>query len=155
MKRPFAKQGWGFAINYDREIAADQATLEDAERCLLRGWIKPDAFEADGRAYSLAWHLISNPQAAAEFGVGEEERLALAWTLEFAETTIVAAGLPARDPLLPDWYRVGDRLAARIGQATSWASDLPTLVLAQRWRRKAKSDLARHKRNQAKYGKTP
>lgn len=147
-------RSFGYALDYDREIKADLATIADVENVIARGWLMPDDVAATGIVYDLAWHLVSNEAAAAAFGIGLEERLALAWTMEYSEAMIALAGLPLRDPAIEKWYRVGDDIARRVNAATGWANNLPTLAQAKKCRSKAKADLARHRRNQAKFEPT-
>lgn len=143
-------RGWGFKLDYAKEIAADLATIADVEHCLERGWIKP-ADIAGGRAYGLADHVLASTANAATLEMTDEDRACLADTLDYSEEAFDRLGLQKVEPT-GDWYRRGDALAKRINAATGWSSDLLSREALTRWRKKARADLARHRRNQTKYG---
>lgn len=146
------RHGFGYAIDYDRAIAADLAEIADAERCLERGWLKPDELEAGGIAYSLADHVLASTANAASLGMDDHDRACLADALEYSEAAFAHLGI-ALETVTDNraWYRHGDALARRVSAATGWSSDLRTRERVTLALRKARASLARHRRNKSKY----
>lgn len=144
-------RGFGYAIDYNREIALDLKTLADIEHLITHGLLKPDAVATTGYAFSIADAALQGGEWLARLGITEDERHAIAWERELPDASFEKLGIPLTEPT-GNWYRCADtaykRLAALAGD---WGNDLPTLAEAKRIRAKAKADLARHRRNQLKY----
>lgn len=134
------RSGWGYAIDYDKEIARDIAELAAVERYLALGVFADPALVADGIHDSLAHRVLRDPAAATALGLTADDRTALAILLD----------APLSDGPLPDgWYNRARAVAAKLDAL--WADALLTVDHAKRLRSKVKTDLARHRRNKAKY----
>ena len=143
-------RGFGFAIDYNREIALDLKSIADAEHLITRSLLKPHSWPA-GYAFSVADAAIEGGEWLARLGITEEERHAIAWERECSDDAMRALGIPLTQPV-GDWYKRADGALGRIAElARGWGSDLPTLTEAKRLRSRAKASLARHRRNQSKF----
>ena len=168
--RPLPQRSWGYAIDYDKEIAEDErelalvdgpvaravsASLDDVELGHLRA----------GYVYDRCMWLWYKPQLLAEraavLGLSEDDLAALALHVEdeYASQTEKA----------PDWVaayaaRIHDRWSspeARAAWAAAWRrgqairETLSEPALAEDRRKayasKVKAQLARHRRNKIKY----
>ncbi len=151
----FGRNGWGFAIDYDKEIAADLALLADVETCLERGWVKPDGY---AYCFSLTDLALSSAEGAALVGLTDVDRACLGDAHELPEAEFARLGIPPLEytdtgETPGQWYRRGDAIAKRLAESTAWSSDLLTREQLAKWRKKSKADLARHRRNQTKFGR--
>jgi len=143
-------RGFGYAIDYNREIAMDLRTIADTEHLIAQRLLKPDSWPT-GYAFSVADAAIEGGEWLERLGITEDERHAIAWERECSDDAMLTRGIPLTQPT-GNWYARADAALKRIADLVrGWGNDLPTLAEMKRLRSKAKADLARHRRNQRKY----
>lgn len=108
-------RGFGYAIDYNREIALDLRSVADADHLIARGLLKPDSWPA-GYAFSVADAAIEGGEWLARLGITEDERHAIAWERECSDDAMRARGIPLTPPV-GDWYRRADEDDRRVKEA--------------------------------------
>jgi hypothetical protein len=140
MARAF-NQDWGYAIDYDKEIANDLREIEQTERHLPLVASLTEA-ERSGPWYQLdiGSFLVADLARATLLGMTEQEATDL---LEFLELTPADAPEPERG-----WYLRGSATWKRTGAmfGSHVIRDPKTLL------KKLRARLARHRRNQKRFG---
>lgn len=149
-----AKTQWGYAIDYDREIARDQADIEALTSPLLLAVIA-EMTEADAKimtsGYSYGGHgvlafVINVParwqQRAKIFGLTSLEITEMAALAEWS------TGISEIDSAESDqgWYQRAEVLFSKWETFTFLSEEERRNRLA-----KAKASMARHRRNKEKY----
>jgi hypothetical protein len=150
-------KGFGYAINYAKEIAYDQSMIDILSNPTL---IAVCALVTDNTFASLEpWEWLVNDNAqdgilpvkqiasrANLFGLTLQNVSDLMAYLDMGE-------IPGLPEVSKDWYKQGKEMQAKI--STIFTPAFP-YVMTEAKRKKAlakyKSDLARHKRNQLKNG---
>lgn len=135
-------------IDYDKAIAYDLALIADLENIAARGW-----FKAEGSSYSfgLIDLFMVDREKARAFDVSDEDLESYAHIADYSDEGLALYGF-TRDELPSGWYVRGEALAKKAEGATSWAADLPTAEQHAKALKHAKTSLARHRRNQKKFG---
>jgi hypothetical protein len=145
-------RGWGYALDYAKAIAEDRAQLALWDGPLMRGVSAQLTQEERGwiegaRKYHLVQWVMTYPSAriarAALADVPLEEFECAALVLDLQLPDLAAQPEPAR------WYPRGEVLLKRFEAY----EDLRTEEQRKKLVKKLKTDLARHLRNQAKWGK--
>lgn len=148
MIRAGFKKPWGYALDYDKEIATDAKLLASLERARDAGWVK---IHDPSYSYQLHDLMLDRPEIAAAFGLTDEDRTCLADVLDLTSKEFVARGIPSVRSTESDgaWYRRGDAIAKRV--LAAWEGDLYTAAELKKLIAAAKATLARHRRNKGKY----
>lgn len=136
---------WARPIDYDAEIAYDLQLIEWCETGLRLGYVATHA------GYSLhvsEWLLADFSRCVAVYGQADAGR---AWEIlrRLASDDIVGVdpiGTHGSDTM--DEHEAIKRALAVLGSEMAWAN----VDQIARQMRKAKDDLARHRRNKAKWG---
>jgi hypothetical protein len=148
VSRPAFKP-FGYALDYNKEIAADEERLARLERARDAGWVKKTC----DPSYSYGLHdlMLERREIATAFGLTVEDRACLADALELPLDALIARGIPVLIPEEPPgpWYRRGDAILKRI--VAAWDGDLYTAAELKKQISHAKATLARHRRNKGKY----
>lgn len=152
----FPAGGFGYALNYDKEIANDEAEIAAYERALAHDYTKPNSMQVEGYYYPI-WQLAFESRAIAKsIGLSGRDVGALADYIEMSEAQIVAFGHWHNALEVPEtgraWHERGKAALAKCTEAWPY-DDLLSVAQLKRARSKAKAALARHMRNREKYGK--
>lgn len=153
---------WGYKIDYDKEIAVDQAEIDQLDSSLARAvsasltseeiaWM-----ERSGGYDAYAWLWFSPelaPRRARLLGLSERDLVVLAarivsdaygpmdkvdaWIIEYAD----------RLPKGSSYYRESDALLKQLEDVPVMREELRSKLV-----KKAKASLSRHKRNKEKFG---
>lgn len=155
----WANRGWGFKLDYDREIAADSKLIEQLTRLIENRRFHPGVmikagFPIDISGYSITLidlAFLDVMGTAAQLGLSLLDLSDLACVMDredFAMTqldgSVVALPEEAQGA-----YKRGGVLVDRLEKI--WSGDLYSEEKSLALLKKAKADLARHKRNKAKY----
>jgi hypothetical protein len=146
----YAFKSFGYAIDYDKEIADDLANLALVDSAEQRA-ISAETTEPwpwDMTAWLLADGEAGYLRRAAIFGLSDGDRVCL---LQYLLDNLADARLPWALPYLEervrDLYTRGGRLLTRLEQYQ---------VITEKHRKqlvaKLKTTLARHRRNKARFG---
>jgi len=147
-------QGWGYAIDYAKEIAADQARIAhlSSEACIRASReLLPEASAAfpdfsDWDVYYLITHKPEGIELrAAVFGLTLEDIRAWAYLCDSQDDALWAVVGDHR----PGDYARGQAVDARFSR---YVFDVWPEAARRRALSKAKASLARHKRNAEKHG---
>ena len=137
--------GWGYAINYEKEIANDLALIADLENCVARGWVTPEGCEW----ISLQRAALDGGSWLERLGLTEDDRRCIAEYCEISDLEcqclgISLAGLP------DDWYWRAETILKGMDAATEWSGGLLALPEIKKARARAMASLSRHRRNARK-----
>lgn len=150
--------GWGFKLNYDREIKADQDLITRMTNLIENRWFHPATMIKDGVAHDISNYSISLIDlalmdvkvTAAQLVLSLDDLSDLAYAADrnFSQAQLDGnvVELPHENP---GAYKRGEVIVDRL--EAIWAGDLYTEALSRKVLKKAKADLARHKRNKAKH----
>jgi hypothetical protein len=125
-------RGWGYKLNYDKEIAVDLAEIAQVERHIPLAATLTEEERARGDYHlAVSWWLYADIPARAQ---------EMAW---YEDVVFPSAPDPA-----PGWYSRGEAHSKRIER------DFGGYVLRdpQVFLKKLRTRLARHRRNQLKFG---
>lgn len=138
-----SNRGFGYAIDYVKAIAEAQRVVDYYARPEL-DVLAPVAATLPAYHHNAVDILIVAPHLASTLGLSADDLRAIYFTCDLPGERYTAAGLS--DPL-PEDFRRGEAIIKRLD-----LEHTPDPVTLQERRRKAKADLARYKRNQAKHG---
>ena len=150
--------GYGFAINYDREIKADHDLVTQMTRLIENRWFHPATMVKDGIARDISSYSISLIDlalmdvkvTAAQLGLSLDDLSDIAYAADRDFSSVQLDGSVVELPHeTPGAYKRGEVIVDRL--EAIWAGDLYTEELLRKVLKKAKADLARHKRNKAKH----
>lgn len=136
-----SNRGWGYKIDYDREIALDLENIACAERHLPLAAALSDEERAAGPEHvNIAWFLAADREARAPLlGLTQEQASELLWLWDIDHDSTVLER--------PGWYRRArdqeKRLEKEFGGYIQ--RDAAAAIKAHKVR------LARHRRNKDKY----
>lgn len=152
---PSYTHGFAYRINYDKEIAADQAEIDRLERCLVDHvfYVVPPNEHWTATTLLAAELLYAAVPAryAPEYAgaIGSRERMGLTDADVAAVALFEEWDIPGIAAPEGSWYSRAARiqlwLATKYG---TWIEPEATLRLQLK---KARTALARHRRNRAKY----
>jgi len=132
---------WAYKLDYAKEIANDLREIEQAERHVPLAAVLTEAERAKGDyALNLAWFLHNDVEARAPL-LGLSPSEVADWG-DFCDVVFPVA------PSGPGWYSRGQAIDRRLGeQFGEYVLRDPQVLL-----KKLRSRLARHRRNQEKFG---
>lgn len=155
-----SRHGWGFKLDYDREIKFDEALIVSMTTLIDNGWFHPTTIVLDGVVIDVrSYHYSLIDLALADaFGTAAKLGLTVDDLGDIARTRhrdhrlhqLDGSVVVTSETATPGAYQRGDKLLERI--VSIHEGELPDEATAHKILKKAKADLARHKRNKAKYG---
>lgn len=158
--RKFRAGGWGYKLDYDKEIAADEKLIAQLTRIIESGWFHPATMIKDGAARDISNYWVGLTalvfmdvaRVAPQLGLSLADLSDLAYAIdhEFSCPQLDGSVVELPEEVQPGAYKRGKVIADRI--VALWEGDLYPEAMAQKVLKKAKTDLARHKRNKLKYG---
>jgi hypothetical protein len=158
--RKFRAGGWGFKLDYDKEIASDEKLIVQLTRIIENGWFHPTAMIKDGISRDISTYSISltalvfmdvaRVASQLALSLADLSDLAYAADHEFSCPQLDGSVVELPEEVQPGAYKRGAAIADRL--TTLWEGDLYPEALVQKVLKKAKAGLARHKRNKLKYG---
>jgi hypothetical protein len=158
--RRFRTGGWGFKLDYDKEIASDEKLIAQLRRIIDSGWFHPATMVKDGNARDISTYSVclvdllfmDVARVAPQLGLSLADLSDLAYAIDQDPSCAQLDGnvVELPEPVQPGAYKRGEVIADRLVQL--WEGDLYPEALAQKVLKKAKTDLSRHKRNKLKYG---
>ena len=135
-------QGWGYKLNYDREIETDLQEIAQVERHVPIAATLTEAERAMG-SFALGihhWLMADVSTRAPLLGITESDAHDLAWYWD--------SGLPESTEPAPGWYGRAEAISKRLSeQFGDYVIRDPAEFL-----KKLRTRLARHRRNKAKFG---
>lgn len=146
---------WAYQVDYDKEIANDEAEIARCTRALELGLHK---LTDDGYGWSLADLCIvstvepQNKLSEADIAHARQvvERLGLSRVDIANLAAYVESNVPIANEAQTGWYALGQMVHSRL--LTEWPDDLMSTAERLRLRLKqAKAALARHRRNKVKF----
>lgn len=139
----FSKNSFAYKLDYDKEIAQDEAAIARLETLLANEWLRGE----QGEASTLVCILFQDPTQAEKLGFTRDDVVALAYSLESDRFN---------DERPVEWMarsgRLGEAICKLMACNHATLSDLPARVDVVAALRRAKASLARHKRNKLKFG---
>lgn len=162
-KRKFrGRADFSYKVDYVKAIADDAAAIALAERALLHGWWKPESWEQYHTPITtmVVLHVAQpnvHPEDVAaftpgEFGLTREDVSCLAYYGDFEDTPNIRAFV-AESERVPARYTRGEAAFKKLVGAFG-AEIVRTRAQLQSDLKRAKTNRARHRRNQTKYGAT-
>jgi hypothetical protein len=158
--RRFRTDGWGYKLDYDKEIAADEKLIAQMKRIIENGWFHPISIVIDGSVRDISTYscnlmnlvFMDVARVAPQLGLSLADLGDLAYAVDQDPSCAQLDGsvVELPDPVQPGAYKRGKVIADRLSEL--WEGDLYPAALAQKVLKKAKTDLSRHKRNKLKYG---
>lgn len=152
--------GWGYKLDYDKEIASDEKLIAQLKRIIESGWFHPAAMIKDGgvRDISSYWVgltalvFMDVARVAPQLNLSLADLSDLAYAIDQEPSCAQLDGsvVELPEPVQPGAYKRGKALADRL--CDLWEGNLYPETLAQKVLKKTKTDLSRHKRNKLKYG---
>jgi len=153
-----SRRGFGFKLDYDREIAADEKLIASMHCLIDNGWFHPTTMIHDGvtidvrsYCYSLIDLALADAGTAVKLDLTLDDLGAIARVLDrdhrlpqLDGSVVVTNEIPT-----PGTYKRGDAVIKRIESIHQ--GELPEEATARKILKKAKADLTRHKRNKVKY----
>jgi hypothetical protein len=158
--RRFRTGGWGFKLDYDKEIAADEKLIAQLTRIIENGWFHPTTMIQDGSPRDISGNyaglttlvFMDIGRMAPQLGLSLADLSDLAWAVDQDPSCVQLDGSTVElpEPVQPGAYKRGKAIADRL--VALWEGDLYPEALAKKVLKKAKTDRSRHKRNKLKYG---
>jgi ABC-type transporter Mla subunit MlaD len=136
--------GFGYAIDYDQSIADAQARIDYYARPVL-DVLAPVAATLPTYHHNVIDILVVAPHLASALGLSADDLRAIYKVCDLPVEMYTAAGLTAPTP---GDYRRGEAICKALNMEHT-----PDPERLKEERRKARADLARYKRNKAKFGK--
>lgn len=145
------KTGWGFKIDYVAAIRNDEKEIADLTREIANGWYQTElpTNNADfptWTANTLLDLVFYVPGAAVRMELSATDVADLAWYCEVEPDRLVHGELPPETKGRAGYDR-GKALAEKLDHVIQ-----KNEAMAKKALKRAKTALARHKRNQLKYG---
>lgn len=144
----YEKNAWGYAIDYDKEIAQGELELAAVERMIRYGWYNADGFACG--LWDLLEHSIVAPGGLPGFPLTEQERGDMIMRDGMSGAVELPEGYEKGS--YRDWSDRLDVLMARVMEASGGLWLPRDLERAKKERSRIKAKLARYRRNKAKNG---
>lgn len=149
------KNPWSRKIDYDKAIAQDLKTIADIENCVARGWVL--AAQHAGKPYNMDLFslFMEEREKARAFNVSDEDLEAYAHMADYSEEGLKLYGFSLDYSFPAGWWQRAKALVARLEAETQWSGGVRTSEWLAEELKRAKTSLARHRRNQKKFASTP
>lgn len=147
-----AQYSWGYKLDYAKEIANDLREIAQAERHVPLAAVLTEQERAKGAWHlDVLWFLLADiPGRMALVGVTAEEVRLLVWLLDFDgyDAELKHLGVDPDERPAGGWYGRATAVATRLQE------QFDTCVIRdpQPLLKKLRARLARHRRNQGKFG---
>ena len=156
MSYSFSKKNpWSHKIDYDKEIANDLRYIAYWENIIANEWFLPAQYVGTPVASSMTLmdlFMMDRPKAHAA-GITDEELEAFAHVADYTAEGLVLYGFDPEKELPKGWFSLGEACAKKVHELSPFASQvLRTPEEAKKILKLEKGHLARHRRNQKKFG---
>lgn len=145
---------WGYKLDYAKEISADLREIEQTERHVPLAKALTEAERAKGSYHlDVVWFLLANiPERMPLLGLSPDDVHLLVWLLDVDgyDADLKSFGIDAERPPLGvgGWYGRAQAVSKRLHeQFGNYVIADPEPLL-----KKLRSRLARHRRNQGRFG---
>ncbi len=145
------KNPWSYKLDYDKAIAEDLKNIADIENCLARGWVLGPSDVGQGYTVGLVDLFMRDREKARAFDVSDDDLEAYAHEAQYSDEGFRLYGFDRDRELPPGVYRRAKALDSKMESATQWAAGLRTAEWLAEELKRAKTSLARHRRNQKKF----
>ncbi len=133
-------QGWGYQLDYDKEIATDLREIKQTERHIPLAAALTDGERANGGPNIIFFLFDNVAERAPLLGLSLEDATDLAWFTDI--------GMQDTEEPRTGWYGRGEAISKRLIEQF----DHHVIADPQKLLKKLRARLARHRRNQKKFG---